>query len=406
MKSLRIFIPAKILDSYIYSGYLFAVFQDGTLRALNLSKIVDQLCIHYPQLQAIFHLAILRNDWLLNSQALTFFNAPDVFQTIRKSWEDAIQQNLQIDLLPDEWNILDEVTLMPIYDIRLYAMRVYLSHRGGVYEGELSFDQRTGQLETVTTKKFLNQIFDARTISISAKAGDLFFSADREGLYYGSLWEMNNKKLSVKENKPLAAKSLRTGWSSFDTFNYEKNSSFSYFKNATENEKNRRPFIYSSKDENSQKVKIVKFGINQYSMNKLLEKASFKSEDVQYCFNSSKACFFFLKGGQLFNIYLTKEPHTNEVRLSSKIHKLPTIKEIDGNPCSSNIVPGGFVVEYFNKTILFQYNEFIELENSPAISVRTFPNSIRFKMLVCITREDGIALHSIFPMNINKSLSY
>jgi hypothetical protein len=222
------------------------------------------------------------------------------------------------------------------------------------------------------------------------------FSADNEGLYCGSLW--NEEKTTKVASRSYAKKSLRTGWSSFDVINYERQSYFSYLENEIARRKERRPFGYSEIDEYPEKIEIVRIAKKIHSMDEVLKKVPFKSSDVQYCFNSTTTCFFFLKDGHFVHINFARERHDG-VRLRSKIHDLSCSTEeiIPNNPCSAVTFPLGCVIEYFDRVLLFHDNRVATLEDSPVISVRTFPASRRFRRQICITREDGIALHAVFP---------
>ena len=409
MKPIRIFLPCNSLDAYVYSGHIFAVFQDGTLRTTPLSRVFRALCDTYPQFRGIFTLALLRSDWLLNPQATAYFYIKEGFEAIKNTWQKSALEDFRVELSEaDDWTVLWEVPAMPVYDIRLYAMRVYLAHRQGVHEGQL----RSG-LDTIYHHNGLIKIFDARTINISARSGEFMLSADNEGLFHGSLWNEDAK--TIVNQRPDAKKSLRTGWTGFDVINYEKHSYFSYMRNEiatrtikpfshSENEiatRAIRPFSYSEIDELPPKKEIIHVAVDTYSMDEVLQRVSFKSDDVQFCFNNSYASFFFLQDGRFLRVNWAKESE-KDIRLRSRVHDLPTLKEdgeqkIVDKPCSAIIFPLGSVIEYFDKVIMVHNNKITELENSPVISIRTFPTSKRFKRLICITREDGIALHAIFP---------
>jgi len=392
MNHFRIFIPAEVLDSYVFFGYLFSVFKDGTLRVLSLHKVYETLVSTHPHFDGILKLAILRNDWLDNSQAVALLNIKRFRKALERAWQESALTGFTLELNKDtDWQVLCEVPSMPIYDIRLYATRVYLAHRDGVREGRLSFNKHELHFENPPAK-----IFDARTVSISAKSGSLMFSADNEGFYCGSLWNEGGKTKVL--SRSYAKKSLRTGWSSFDVVNYESQSHFSYLENEIKRRQEKRSFRYSEIDEQLEKVEIVHIAAKTYSMDEVLTKVPFKSGDVQYCFNNKAACFFFLQNGRFVRVNFAHELH-HGVRLRSKIHDLSFSAEerISSNPCSAVAFPLGCVIEYFDRVLLFHDNRVVTLEDSPVISVRTFPTSRRFRRQICITKEDGIALHAVFP---------
>jgi hypothetical protein len=270
--------------------------------------VYETLVSIHPHFEGILRLAILRNDWLDNSQAGAFLNVRRFRKVLEKAWNDFALNGFTMELNKDNnWQVLCEVPSMPIYDIRLYATRVYLAHRDGVREGRLFFNDHELRLESPLTR-----IFDARTVSISARSGSLMFSADNEGLYCGSLW--NEEKTTKVASRSYAKKSLRTGWSSFDVINYERQSYFSYLENEIARRKERRPFGYSEIDEYPEKIEIVRIAKKIHSMDEVLKKVPFKSSDVQYCFNSTTTCFFFLKDGHFVHINFARERHGGNFR--------------------------------------------------------------------------------------------
>ena len=396
MIPIRIFLPLDVLDTYIYAGYIFSVFKDGTLRTIPILNIYNKLARKHPEFKSIFQLALLRNDWLTNSQASTFYHLNGGLEEIKSAWNRCAQKKLKVSSnFFDEWKVLWEIPFMPIHDIRIYAMRIYLAHRHGVDEGYLNFDKKA-ILQSVNG---LENIFDARTIFISARSGELMFSADNEGLFHGTLWN-EGQKTKVTE-KPHASKSLRTGWSGFDILNYDSHSHFSYLKNTTEKAET-RTFRYSQQDEYPEKRRIIQIGTLVYDMKDMVYQESYDPSEISYSYNSRNTCFFILKDGRVSTRNFIKSQKI-AARLSSREYSWPIFIEmnkdvkIDSRPYSAVIFPSGSVIELFNKVLLSHNKKITVLEKKPVISVRTFPTSIRFRRLICISREDGIVLHSVFP---------
>ncbi len=385
MKPIRIFIQTdNILDAYIYVGHIFAVFDDGTLRALPLTKIFNKLIDAYPELTSILKLALLRNDWLLNSQAMTYFHSSQVLSEIRELWQKATLKDITLLNQPNDWQVMWHVPSLPIYDLRFYAMRAYLGHRNGIHEGIIQVNENE-----IKPLNGLTKIFDSRTIGISARSGELMFSADDEGLFHGSLWDDKTKVSEIS----FAKKSLRTGWRGFDVLNYKKNSYFEYIENETE-KMAQRPYFYSSIDESPEKVRISRMAVKNYSMDVILREQGFAIDDIQFCFNNSKSCFFFLQSGHIIAKNWAHKSE-KEAQLSSKYYELS--QEDLGRPCSAVSFAYGIIIEYFDKVVFLHHNQSSIIETEPVISIRTFPSSIRFRRLICMTREDGLALHTIFP---------
>jgi len=395
MKPIRVFIRSSLLDAYIYAGHLFAVFTDGTLRVLPLIKVFEKLESQCPELASVLKLAILRNDWLLNPQMATLFYANYFLDAFTSVWQKATVQDFHVDLENEDWQVMWELPSLPIYDMRVYAMRVYLGHREGIHEGLIRIVKNE-----VRPHNGLAKVFDARTISISARSGELLFSADDEGLFHGSLWDnaQVDSHTTVSE-KSYAKKSLRTGWKGFDFLNYEKNSHFAYVKNEIQRvSQKQRTYIYSQTDESSEKIRISKLATDTYPMESFFSQSYlFPLDEVQYCFNDSKSSFFFLRDGHFLKVNWTGAQQG--ARLSSKFSDFleTSGKNILGKPCSAIAFPSGCVIEFFDRVVLVHDDEIFDIENHPAVSVRTFPTSKRFRRLVCVTCEDGVALHAVFP---------
>src|SRR5690606_38574122 len=140
-----------------------------------------------------------------------------------KLWERATNElEFTIDFDIDDFEIISEVPSMPVLDMRLYAMRMYLGCKEGLYEINLN-PQDNYHLKP--SKPELR--FDAKITHLNAKSGEVIISANSEGLFHGSFLNEKNKLEVIP--KPVAKKSIRTGWSSYDVINYEEHNNFEYF---------------------------------------------------------------------------------------------------------------------------------------------------------------------------------
>ena len=405
MKSIRIYIPLDALDAYIYFGYLFVVFKDATMRALPLARIFNELSEQQPNYEGILKLALLRNDWLTNYQTAAYFSIKDARKKIIECWNECAEMQHVVNFSDfEDWKFLYELPSMPIYDLRLYALRVYIAHRNGIHEGYLDIDKKG----TLGYRKGLEKVFDTRTISISAKSGELMFSSDGEGLFHGTLWNgeqrtlWNGEQRTKVREKSYAKKSLRTGWSGFDVLNYDSQSHFSYLQNRTEIQET-RSFRYSNQDETSEKRRILELASSTYDMHEMMRPNDSNLGEIQFSYNSSNRCFFVYKDGRVMSRNLRKSYVKGDTHFSKNSYELPNLDTMTQKNSSTSkiysasIFPLGSVLEFFNRIVLVRQNEIKILEERPAISVRTFPASFRYRRIVCVCLEGGIVLHSIFP---------
>ncbi|WP_055446230.1 hypothetical protein [Lacinutrix mariniflava] len=391
MKTLKFTLEVNAIESYIYSGHLFLVLLNGRIAYAPLSRIIYKLINEYPDYENLIRVSFQRNDYLNNRQAEVFFGIGEMKKSFIQLWEKASEEmEFKIILNEDDYTVIDEVPTMPVLDLKMYAMRLYIGSKEGLYEINLNSDDRYNLEPTKPQKRF-----DGKVTCLNAKSGEIIISSNSNGLFHGTFLNSSNS-LKVIE-KPVSKKSIRTGWSGYDVINYDKQNDFDYFVNETQKIENK--LTYSKFDENSERRRITDFGSSKYDLSTLLTNSRIEKEQINYCFNSSTSGFFFMKDGSFVNINLTK-PKDKQLYFVSNNKNLPTLKNGSANfltPLSTSIVPEGCVVEYFDKVVLYQNSKAKIIETSPSINVRTYPSSKRYRNLISVTKEKEITIHSIFP---------
>ena len=393
MKTIKFSIKVKAIDSYFYGGHLFLVLQDGSIAYTELSKVIRKLVDNYPAFENLIRLSFQRNDYLSNRQGLMILGVGELKNALMKLWERATNEIVfAVDFDIDDFEVIAKIPSMPVLDMRMYAMRMYLGCKEGLYEINLN-PQDNYYIKP--SKPVL--CFDSKVTHLNAKSGEVVISANSEGLFHGSFLNSKNKLKVV--DKPVAKKSIRTGWSNYDVINYEEHNSFEYFVNETTNIDNKPK--YSKFDEQVERRRITEFGRSTFGMAQLMEYSNLKVEDVSYCFNSSTSGFFFTKDGQFINININKE-NKQDLYFTSRNHQLPNLenqKKQFTRPMSSSIVPKGCVIEYFDKVVLYHNGKAKIIETNASINVRTYPSSIRYKNLITITKDEEVSIHSIYPFD-------
>ncbi|QHS59847.1 hypothetical protein [Chitinophaga agri] len=392
MKTIKFSIEVNAIDSYIYSGHIFLVLIDGRLVFAPLSKIMWRLVSKYPEFENLLRLSFQRNDYLSNKQSDLFWGVGQLRNVFAKLWEKATEEiDFLIEFNEEDFKVISEIPSMPVLDMKLYAMRMYVGCKEGLYEILLNPEEDKYTLHPSKPEKR----FDVKVTNLNAKSGEVIISANNDGLFHGSFLNERNK-LRVEE-KAVANKSIRTGWSSYDVINYDAPSSFEYFVNETTPIKEKP--AYSKFDEFTERKRITEFGKSKFGVSQLLERSNIRKDDISYCFNSSGTGFFFLKDGRFVNINLNKDDKT-DLYFKSRTNDLPTLESFpskSNRPISTCIVPRGCVVEFFDKVVLYQNSKAKVIETSPTINIRTYPSSIRYKNLISVTKDDYITLHSIYP---------
>jgi hypothetical protein len=391
MRTLKFSITVDAIDSYIYSGHLFMILQNGNIAYAPLAKIMWRLTLNYPEFESLIRVSFQRNDYLTNRQGGIFFGIGEMKKSFVELWQRASEEmDFNIEFNDEDYKVIAEIPTMPVLDLKLYAMRLYIGSKKGLYEINLNSDDRYNLKPSKPDRRF-----DGKVTCLNAKSGEIIISSNSNGLFHGSFLNESNKLKVIEES--ASKKSLRTGWSGYDVINYEEQNDFEYFANETESIDKKPKF--SKFDEYTERKRITEFGASKFDLSFLLKRSKIKKENIKYCFNSSTSGFFFMNDGSFVNVNLTK-PKDEEYYFTSRNHILPKLnngKKQYLKPISTAIIPKGCVVEYFDKVVLYQNSKAKIIEVSPAINVRTYPTSIRYRNLISITKSKEIAIHSIFP---------
>lgn len=398
MNTVKFTILIDAIDCYIYSGHLFFVLKSGELSYTSVSTIVHKLIEKYPDYNNLIRLAFQRNDYFSNNQGKIFFGIPELKSTFIKAWSNATSKiHFIIDGNEIDLTVITEIPSMPVLDMKLYAMKLFVGSKKGLYQINLNSDDRYHFNPSKSQR-----IFDAKVTCLNAKSGKVVISSNTDGLFHGDIFATS--EVAKVNDRAVASKSLRTGWSYYDVINYEENNNLHYYVNKVQAVSSK--LRYSKFDEASERKTITEFGVVQYELSRLLERTGILPDEINYCFNSSSSCFFLLKDGRFVTANLRKEEERSvnqenkEVYLSSTVFELPRNNEdklISKRPISSSIVPKGCVIEYFDKVVLYQNGKAKLIETEPTISVRTYPSSLRYRNLITITKMEEVTIHSIFP---------
>lgn len=383
----------EAIDSYIYSGHLFVILKDGDIAYKPLDQVIEKLVNSFPHYSDLLKIAFQRNDYISNSQADMLLGISEIKKAFQEVWTNAVENfNFILKFSKADFTIISNVPTMPILDMKMYALRLYLGSKAGLYEIKLNSDN----INKIKPSK-PQKVFDSKVTCLNAKSGEIIISASDDGLFHGTF--LNDKNTLQVSEKSAANKSLRTGWAGYDIINYEAQNALHYFVNKTEKTLKKKGF--SKFDETYEQQTITDFGISQFSAESLLANSKIDLQEIKYCFNSSSSGFFLMNDGAFLNANLNKQKK-ERVYFSSRVSALPNIAKEEtkfSKPISTSIVPRGCVIEYFDKVVLYKNERAQIIENGAAISLRSYPSSLRYRHLISITKLDEIAIHSIFPFD-------
>lgn len=393
-------IHADIIDSYLYAGYLYLFFADSRIVYVDYHIIINELKEKYPQYANLITLIFLHNEYSKSYAAKLIFAVKEIHDVMKILWQRAAEEiSFELDYSDIEKScvLLGEWESLPL-DIRMYAMRLYIGCRHGLYETNLNMDERYR-----LHPKPLCKCFDAKVTSINANYSSIVVSADWDGLYTGNINDATSK-LRLDENKSLAKRSLRTGWTGSDILNYESSCVFKYLNNATSQVYNKGiQHQYKKADTQEQKI-ITKFGVTSIGMEELFGRTNINPGNIVYCFNSSSCGFFFMNDGSFCNANIrVGKAGENMYYISSRVNENKTDIHRKQKPLSSTLIPNGCVIEYFDCVVLYQSGKSYILADEPVNKVRSYMNSKNYRDIVSIVSDGGVTFHSLFTLDMINS---
>lgn len=385
-------IEAKLIDCYLYAGYLFFVMANGRITYVSYHSVIHMLKKKYPKYSSLIDLIFLHNEYSKTTAGKILFAVQEIKDTMRKLWLRAakdIDFVIKFEDVEPNCHEIGEWTSMPL-DIRMYAMRLFLGCKDGLFESQLNMENTSYRINPSK----LDKIFDAKVINLNAKSGSIIISADNDGLFSGEMY-YSKERLDVSDRPITEKRSIRTSWASVcDIVNYESSNRFEYIRNTSANIEKRPEKRFRYGDTGEQK-RIVKFGDSIFNMDTLLKSVNFKKEEIQYCFNSSRTGFFILKDGRFINVNFRNEDGFAEVYFSSTIQEKTKNKRKNRKVLSGCLVPNGCVVEYYDSVILYQKGKAYTLIDKPVNNVRTYIGSRNYRDIVSIISEDEVSFHSV-----------
>jgi hypothetical protein len=385
MKTATLYIPGTFEDAYLYMGWLVVVTAEQSFRLYSLDEIVAGIGNRLPGSAYIADLMFRHNEWLTSAQFRSLTKTPSATQDIIT----------QFDTFPKPYQIPAEVRHEERYirvgtnvmlDYLIYNRQIYLGSRDGLFSAFVDWDSDVPILPREFEKRL-----DARCMSITGRFGAIVASCGDEGL----LWAAEGGYRSDEEQRPqwdrAEDKSVRARWLANGIINY---------KTATDPNllgiKKGRSRERLSEDEGDLVVTAIgdeRVPLQQYLLSEIKNHTPdvFDANLIQYIFNSDKVVFIFTYDGHFFALDVKgRRVGPPQLRFSH------TYKGAGTRILSAASTKLGAVLETDHRVLHFANGDWTDILNSPALSVRTFPNAKNFHNLIAVTTEQGVYLVGVF----------
>ncbi len=387
-----------MLDCYLYADHLFLFFADSRIAYVPYLVVIHELKNKYPQYWHLIDLIFLYNRYGKSDAAKKILAVPEMRDAMERVWLRAAQEiefEINYSEIEKYSKIIGEWQSIPL-DVRVYAMRLYVGCRDGLYESALH-----STFGRDLSAKKLERCYDGKVTAVNASYNSIIISADWDGVFTADLGDISDeyKKLEVGDRPTVNRRSIRTNWKGTDIINYDTPSSFTYLNNTEEKIPKIVNYIRGESMQSHQRKRISKFADSVIEMKDLLSQTTIQNEDIVYSFNSSQRGYYFLENGSFVSTAINRRRGTyclsNEIKTE--------FAEEDGKyqcPLSVVMIPYGFVVEFFDNVMLFKGGARYMLEDEQPISVRSYMSSRNYRDIVSVVSENKVTLHSLYTLDV------
>jgi hypothetical protein len=383
MNFVKLFIPGNFEDAYLYKGQLLMLTEDRTIHVYELERVVELLNAQYPDLRPVPELMFLRNDWLVSSQFGSLMQNQDVARAVLGAFRRCDKRLLELNngmFEPRVQNL--EVPARVLLDVMLYNDRMYVGADTGLYDFDVDFRVYAAEALSRPTKRS-----DARCLQTAARFGAVSASCGDDGLFtavddFGVLSYEGRSEM-----RKVADVSLKSAWMRHDLVNYSTFTTPLLLQSTYE-----RDYGGRLAPDRTVITHIGSYGIDlSYLLQTLRDARGVTLEDIQYVYNSDTMMFVHTWSEDFYSLGIR-----NPERGEPSVHSAKTYKGTGTRILSAAQSKVGVVVETDNRVLLLADDEWLPVEESEVISVRTFPRSRRFQNVVALTKEDGLLLVALF----------
>jgi hypothetical protein len=386
MKTATLYIPGNYEDAYLYMGWLVVVTAQRSFRFYSLDEIVAAIGKQVPASAYIAELMFRHNEWLTSAQFRSLTRTPSSTHDIAAQFDLFPKPYLQI---PPEVGFHEHdvrIGTNVVLDYLIYNRQMYVGSKDGLFSAFVDWESDLPSLPSQFERKL-----DARCLNLTGKFGAIVASCGDDGL----LWSAEGAYLGHETVRPqwerAEDKSVRARWLASGIINY---------KTATDPNlleiKKTRSRERLSEDQGDSVVTAIgeeRIPLQEYLLSEIRNHTPdvFDADLIQYIFNSDKIVFIYTLDRHFFALDVKgRKVGPPQVRFSH------TYKGAGTRILSAATTKLGAVLETDHKVWHFANGDWTSVLDSPAISVRTFPNAKSFHNLIAITTEEGVYLVGMF----------
>lgn len=379
MRVTRLTIPGAYEDAWVYKDHLLAWTTSGDLICAPLGRLVELADEDSTDLGTIVSLLFTRNDWKASALFKRLTDIRDI---------DAIVDTLLASTAPDELTFDPESIFLDaaedivdgtVLNASIYADRVYTSTTSGFFDSDLSWDG--GYL---TLPLHSRQRLSHRTVSSSAGYGAVNASCENAGLFTGFDefgWRGRGERVLEQTDDV----SMGTSWLGESLVNY-RGADARLLQGETER-------VDSNRDRTRRRL-VVEYGspwdLLPFLRDELVRRNQVELDEVELTrLVANVGAKVVVEVGAHRTVLAQLVGATEE---APRLQSIKTLPVADESVLSVAKLGAGIVLEAETSVLLWRDDGITELLPLPAVRVRSFPNSIRYRDTLLVVAEDAMYL--------------
>jgi hypothetical protein len=391
MKVVKIYIPGRFEDAFLYRGWLVAVTEEKSLRFVALSRITSAIK-GSEQSDPWPSLLFLRNDWINSEQFECLTRNNSVRRALLKSLSAFAERIHYINLAETAFRELDpNLPCDLVYDLNIYYGRVYFGTDCGLFDADFDWRHEPEMQQNAAERRL-----EAKCLSTSARYSSINASCGSEGLFtafdeFGSL--NHHDRTNLEQVAPI---SLRTMWLRYDVVNYETRTKPTLLHSSTENSD-----VMGFESENRVVTSFQSTGTLNELSGYLSGAENIDARDIRFVFNSSNVFFIHTRQGYFYSLGVKRDENDLPRFSWTKSYKGQNGRIVSAHPLRGATT----LIETDKRVLMFAQNNWYRVFDGEVISIKTFNRSRRFQHLACLVKSDGIVLASWYDDSKLKQLA-
>ncbi len=383
MNTASIQIDIKAVDCFLYMDKMFIINEDNDILYIDSSKFYNKYLLPYEDnITSVKSLFI--DNKLINTGQI---NKDRPFRNYFQERFSYYGKNLiKIKIDKDDLTKLESLKDLYVLDFVVYAKKLLIASKSGVYESNLNISNGS-----VFQEKKTERIHDVRSKDIITKLGEVLVISNYDGIFRGSLWK-NYSSLSIQE-KPAIENMTHINWMKHDVIGLDINN-YTLYENEVKEVETLPGANFILGENDPMNKRIVKFAKEKVSLSEVVNNVN-NLNDVVYAYNSNNYIFLVNSSGSVRAIKIDVDKNIENTFLITDSLDINNL----GKPLSAHMIGNKSVVfEFFDRIIILRNGKIEVVSKEEVLQIKGFANSKNYQNIFVTVAEDNIKINSVNPI--------